>query len=216
MRNITKIFLLIVVAFVAYLLWPRTPSLKAFTPSAMASLQIQNWQAQKSGKGMNALIARFKIYSSQYGFSPITAMRLAQAQASALSQIASLKGTDPDPDVENRALASLTEKYTMMKQALHASFDASTLAREEFGWRLSEQDPQTNPDVIVSSMCRILAAMYDGTPEEFTDAATSVARARAIILTGNGSASEAMTAAKEGYSLLREIAMTPVSENPAP
>ena len=213
MRNITKILLLVVVAFAVYLLWPRTPDLKAFKPKEMAELQIREWQAEKSGRGMGALLARFKIYASQFHFPPITAFRIAQTQGGALSRIA---GAQTDPGEEIRAVNSLREKYVMIKSGVNASFDADALAREEFTWRVAEKNPETESDPVVPGMCRIYAVLYGGQPEDFTDAVTSIAKARAMILSGEGDVAEATNDASEGYSLLREVALTPVEGSPTP
>ncbi len=218
MRNITKILLLIVVAFAAYLLWPRSASLSGFKPAEMARLQIQNWQGQKDNKGMGSLMARYKIYATQYHISPVTAFRMAQTQGGVLAAIANLKNDDSDSVSENRVLGSLTEKYSMLKQAVNGSFDPDALAREEYGWRVTEKDPSGSSDVIIPSICRILAALYGGNPEDYTEAATNIAKARMLVLTG-GDLAEAKSAAQEGYSLLHEIATTPPAtavEGPTP
>jgi hypothetical protein len=213
MRPITKILLLVVVAFFVYLLWPRTPNLKTFDPAALAGLQVRTWQAEKLGKGMDAFLARYKIFAEQYHFSPVAAFQIARAQGNAIKEIAASK-QGADSFNENQALSALTVKYTVWKTQTHADFDPDALAREELAWRSLEIDG-AKPEEIAASMSRILAPIYGGVPEDFLDASTDVANARELIFgrlepsEGGNPAQEAKTTATEGYSLLKEIATTP-------
>jgi hypothetical protein len=219
MRNITKILLLIVLAFFVYLLWPRTPNLKGFDPGVLAKLEVQNWQAQKAGKGFDAVIARYKIFSSQYNFSPISAYRIAQSQGDALNHLKLSRQPGGDPAEENRTLSALTEKYTWIKKQAKGTFDPDAMARDEFGWRTLEMDGAP-PDEVAAPLARLLAALYGGAPEDFTEVATSLMSARARIFQDDSAASDenpvtaAQTTAQEAYTLLKEIATAPPT--PAP
>jgi hypothetical protein len=216
MRPITKILLLVVVAFFVYLLWPRTPNLKNFDPGAMADLQVQAWQADKLGKGLDAMMARYKIYASQYHFSPVAAFQIARAQGNAVKEIASAKQPNGDAADENRALSALTEKYTVWKTQTHADFDPDALAREEYAWRALEIDGAKTGE-IAAPMTRILASIYGGVPGDFVDVGTDLASARGMIFgqqaptDGSDPVRAAKETAKEGYSLLKEIAATPAN-----
>ena len=214
MRPITKILLLVVVAFFVYLLWPRTPNLKGFDPGAMADLQVQAWQADKLGKGLDAMMARYKIFASQYHFSPVAAFQIARAQGNAVKEIASAKQPNGDAADENRALSALTEKYTVWKTQTHADFDPDALAREEYAWRALEIDGAKTEE-IAAPMTRIFAAIYGGVPGDFVDVGTDLASARGMIFgqqaptDGSDPVRAAKETAKEGYSLLKEIAAAP-------
>jgi hypothetical protein len=216
MRPITKILLLVVVAFFVYVLWPRTPNLKGFDPGAMADLQVQAWQADKLGKGLDAMVARYKIFASQYNFSPVAAFQIARAQGNAVKEIASVKQPNGDAADENRALSALTEKYTVWKTQTHADFDPDALAREEYAWRALEIDGAKTEE-IAAPMTRIFAAIYGGVPGDFVDVGTDLASARGMIFgqqaptDGGDPVRAAKETAKEGYSLLKEIAAAPAN-----
>ncbi len=215
MRNITKIVLLLIIAFVVYLLWPRTPSLKGFDPAELARLQVLDWQSEKADKGLGAVMTRYKIYTSQYHFAPVSAFRIAQSQGAALEH--QKLSREPGAEVEeNRALASLTEKYTWIKQQTKGDFNPDALAREEFGWRNLELDENAPPEAATDALARILAGLYGGAAGDFTEVATNLEGARALILKDGAAAADdanpaatAQTAAREAYTLLKEIASVP-------
>jgi hypothetical protein len=210
MRNITKIFLLIVVAFFVYLLWPRNGDLKAFKPAELAKLEVENWKAQKAGKGVDSLVARFKIYTSQYGFSPIAAYRVASAQSSALENLKTARLPNADPNDENRVLSALTEKYTWIKKQVKGSFDPDSVARDEMVWRMKELDNAPQAESLVP-MTNVLAALFGGQPAEFHDVAVSLLTARGAVF-GEASDVNPVETATEAYKLLKEIAQTPVTQ----
>jgi hypothetical protein len=213
MRPITKILLLAVVAFVVFLLWPRTGNMKGFDPTKLAGLEVASWQAQKAEKGFDALKARFKIYSSQYHFDPISAFRIAQNQAAALKSLKLFHEENSDASEEGRSLAALTEKYLAIKKQAKLEFDADALGREEFAWRTLELDGAA-PAEIAAPLARVLAGLYGGGEADFKDVATHIAAARALIFKGDATTGEpdvytAKTTAEEAYKLLSEIANTP-------
>lgn len=182
----------------------------------MADLQVKVWESEKLGKGMSALMTRYKIYASQYHFSPVAAFQIARAQGNAVKEIASAKQPSGDAADENRALSALTEKYTIWKTQTHADFDPDALAREEYAWRALEVEG-AKAEEVAAPMTRIFAAIYGGVPEDFIDAGTDLAGARSLVLgqagTADGSdpAQSAKETAREGYKLLKEIAEAPAS-----
>jgi hypothetical protein len=214
MRNITKILLLVVVAFVVYLLWPRTGDLKAFNPGELAGLEVQKWQAQKRGKGFDTLMARFKIYSSQYHFSPIAAFRIAQNEGAALAHLKLSAQEGADPAEENHALLALTEKYTAIKKQTKVAIDADAMAREEFSLLTLEMAGAAANDE-AAPLAQILAGLYGGQPGDFADVTTNLVAARALIFNDAAAsavanpAATAQATAKEAYGLLKEVATTP-------
>ncbi len=217
-RPITKIFLLAVVAFVVYLLWPRTGDLKAFQPAEMAKLAVANWQAQKQGKPFDAFLSRFQIYSSQYRFGPVPAFRIAQSQDAGLSELKISRAQGGDATNENRSLQAFTEQYVWIKKQANLDFDPDSLAREEFTWRTMVLDARPESK-IVEPYAKILAGLYGGAPKDFEDVAAGLVHARALIFSdtppadGTDPVEMAKGLALEAYTLLKEIASTPV---PAP
>jgi len=221
MRPITKIFLLAVVAFMVYLLWPRTPNLKNFDPAALASLSVKTWEAEKDHKGLDALIDRFQIYTSQYHFSPVAAFRMAQSQAAAISSMATAKQTGGDPGSDDRAVHALTEKFTYWKTDARANIDPDSIARDEVAWRSMELDGSSKPEEIAAPMARVFAAIYGGSPEDFADVAGDLVDARSMILAnqapddGSDPVKSAQAKAQEAFSLLKEVASAPLTQTSA-
>jgi len=215
MRPITKVFLLIVVAFVVYLLWPRTPNLKGFDPAVMAKLQVTDWTAQRDGKGWEALTTRFKIYTSQYNFSPVGAYRMAQSQAEGLTAVKVSEEDKSNEVAESRALSAFTEKYAMMKRAAKEETEPDSLAREEIAWwtLVFEKAPASEVEAPIT---HILAARYGGVPEDFVDVAANLAEAQQLVFsnqaTDAASGMSAVDYAQEGYKLLKEIAAAPAKD----
>lgn len=220
MRPITKIFLLIVVAFMVYLLWPRTPSLKNFDPAALASLSVRTWKAEKDHKNFDALMDRFQIYTSQYHFSPVAAFRMAQSEAAAISSMATAKQSGGDPGSDDQAVHAFTEKFTFWKTDARANIDPDSIARDEVAWRSMELDESSKPEEIAAPLTRVLAAIYGGSPEDFADVASELIDARGMILgnqTSDGSnpTMEAQAKAQDAFKLLHDIALTPPTQESA-
>jgi hypothetical protein len=220
MRPITKIFLLAVVAFVVYLLWPRVPNLKNFDPAALASLSVKTWQAEKEHKGLDALIDRFQIYTSQYHFSPVAAFRMAQSQATAISSMATTKQTGGDPGSDDRAVHAFTEKFTFWKTDARANIDPDSIARDEVAWRSLELDGTSKPEEVAAPLTRVFAAIYGGSPTDFADVASELIDARGMIFgnqasEGSNPAMDAQAKAQDAFKQLREIAATPPTQDSA-
>jgi hypothetical protein len=220
MRPITKVFLLIVIAFVAYLLWPRTADLKGFNPEEMAKLKVADWTAQRDGKKWDALVARFKIYTSQYHFSPVGAYRMAQSQEAALAAVKASEADKSNNVAESRALSAFTEKYAMMKRDAKENTEPDSLAREEIAWwtLIMEKAPLSE---VEGPITHIMAARYGGVAEDYVDVASNLAYAQQMVFASQDRDSESgmspVDYAREGYKLLKEIAATPPKDaQPAP
>lgn len=216
MRPITKILLLLVAAFIVYLVWPRTPDLRAFDPKALAQLEVKSWEAGKDGS--SALIPRFQIYASQLRFSPIAAFKIAQIDGEALASLKRGRGENAAPGEETRVVAALTEKYSIIKRDARGTFEPGDLARDEMAWISFVLDGAPLEEVITPA-ANLLAAIYGGDPAQFTQAATNLAAAQLAVF---GTPSEDVISAggpeavaREGYDLLKEIANAPVGEAPA-
>ncbi len=215
MRPITKILLFLVAAFVVYLVWPRTPSLRAFNPSELARLKLETWKAQQKGGGMGALVARFRIYATQFHFSPVTALQLARIDGDVFASLQKARGDKADFAEENRVLNLLGQKYSMIKQATRVEIDPDAIAREELLWRTLLLDGAP-PKQVAAPMARILASLYGGQVKDFNVVALDLAGAQAAAfgqreipeVTQAGGAAGAL---REGFALLKEIAATPVT-----
>jgi hypothetical protein len=184
---------------------------------------VASWQAQKAGKSFDALKARYKIYTSQYNFDPISAFRIVQNQGAALNSLKLSREENGDPNEESRSIAALTEKYTWIRKQAKLNFDADAMAREEFAWLLAEYntDGTATPEDIAAPLSRVYAGLFGGTAEDFHDVATQIVAARALVFKGDPATGQpdiytAKTTAVEAYKLLSEIAKTPpAAEAPA-
>lgn len=215
MRPITKIFLFLVAAFVVYLVWPRTPNLRAFNPAEIAQLKLQAWKAQHSGGTAAATLARFQIYSAQFHFSPITALQLARIDGEVFGSLQKNRGENSSFADENRVLSLLGQKYSMIKQSTRIELDTDALAREELLWRTKVLDGAP-PSEVAEPIARIMAALYGGQAKDFKVVALDLAGAQAATfgqaeIPAVSQAGGAAAALREGFSLLKEIAGVPVS-----
>lgn len=213
MRPITKILLLLVVAFIVYLVWPRTASLRDFRPAELARLEVDAWKAEKAGDSTKALVARYQIYTSQFHFSPLTAFRLARIDADVISSLKNSRGENSTPAEENRVLNALTEKYSTIKSATQGTFEPDSVAREEVA-RFSFLLDGAPINEIAAPFSRILALIYGGDPAQFAEAATNIEAAHAAVF-GTGPIEDVDAAggpvgvAQEGYRVVQELAKTP-------
>jgi hypothetical protein len=216
MRNITKVLLLIVAAFLVYVIWPRTPNLKGFDPNEMAKLTVDDWIARKDGKNFASMVARYKIYSSQFNLSPLTAYRMAQNDVAGTNALRSLKGIDTaggeNADtvaaIESKATTALTEKFAMMKVPATEGGGADALAREEVA-RFSLVLKGAPSEEIAGPIARIYAAEYGGTPEDFAEVASNLGYAQWMIFSDTATSPDGMSAldyTREGFKLLKEVA----------
>lgn len=213
MRPITKIFLLAVVAFIVYLIWPRNPDIKGFDPAVLAGLDVKTWVAEKRDKGFDALKTRFTIYSSQYKFPPVPSYRIAQSEAGGIKSLKKALSRADAPDVaeENRATMAFTQKYVTIKKQTGAEFSPDVLAREEVGWRMLELGGSPSNEV-AAPIARILAAIYGGEYVDYETVALDIAAARSLIfgetipddVTDPVQTAEDMT--RDALSLLKELA----------
>lgn len=195
MRPITKIFLLIVVAFFVYLLWPREPKMTEFSPPELARLRVDSWQKEGKG-GLGLLFTDFRIFAFQFGFSPLASFQIASNEASAVSTLHKY-ADDPEGSGETRALVSLQEKYVLIKRQTKMDFDTDACARSEIAWRTIELDGG-RPEAVARGMAGAYAALYGGDAGEYLDATRNLAGAR-VLLAG--------AALPEGYTNAKRAAL---------
>ncbi len=207
MRPITKIFLLLVVAFVAYLLWPRTPSMRGFKPAELAKLRVESWQDERADSGLGAVWTVFRIYAQQYGFSPVASFRIAQNEISAEEIVQKALGT---AEGDQRALVALQEKYVVIDRQLEKKLDTDACARGELAWRVIETE-NGSPEDVAKALANWLKSLYGVESAEFLNAARQLAGARAVL---HGAAlpegyddpeRAALELANDGYSQVAEI-----------
>ncbi len=178
MRPITKILLLIVVAFFVYLLWPRNPTLTEFTPTELARLEMRAWQAEADG-GFGAMIPLFRIYAFHYGVAPLASFQIASAETGAVSVLRKFAG-DPDGLGPSRALVPLQEKYVILRRQTGRDFDSDACARGEISWREIELEGG-KPEAVATAMASCYAAFFGGESGDYLATARNLAGARALL-----------------------------------
>lgn len=177
MRQITKIFLLLVVAFVAYLVWPRTPSLRGFEPTELAELQVASWQDELASSGLKSIWTVFQIYSQQYGLSPIASLRVAQNEVSAEKIVHKALGTAAG---DQRALVVLQEKYVLIGKQLGSELNTDASARAELAWRVIEAE-KGSTESVAEAMASWFGVLYGGKSRDYLSAARQLAGSRAVL-----------------------------------
>ncbi len=177
MRPITKIFLLLVVAFIVYVLWPRTPNLAGFDPAKIAPIEVESWDSALKAKGVDFIVQRYQIYANEWGLSPVAALRIAMKENDGIGTLRRLADSS---DREIRSLPAFQEKYVILKRQTGRDFDSDTLARDEVAWRSHEIDA-ANYDVIARPMAEILAGLYGGTGDRYIEIAYNIVSARALL-----------------------------------
>jgi len=128
MGIINRLILLFIVALLAYILWPRSPSFATFNPEETGRLEAEAWVAVAKGEHMDAAKSYYLLFDRQFGLPPMAAVMGAQNVSRALQLIR--KGAD-DSDQE-KAIPLLQEFYISLKKETKSDWDAVALARMDY------------------------------------------------------------------------------------
>ncbi|MGC1479862.1 MAG: hypothetical protein WA771_05135 [Chthoniobacterales bacterium] len=212
MRPITKIFLLCVVAFVVYLLWPRSPDLATFNSRELAKLRVESWKQEQEGSGLSAVLNVFRTYANQYGLSPVASFRIAQSEVAAVKAMKQGSGIPGD---DERGLVQLQEKYVLISQQLDRDFNTDGCARSELAWRMIEMEGGDLENV-AKGMASVMGLLFDRDSKDMMGSAMLLAGSRAILAGAKLPAGyydanrAAIELATDGY---RELARTLASKS---
>jgi hypothetical protein len=161
MLNFKRLFLLLVVAVLAYAFWPRKSSLVAFDPTQMAELQLAAAQQAATKSWFACGVTTYRIFQSQYHFPPAAAVKAAleQTRATALFRSAS------DPTDKEAAVTPLIAAYAEIKSRTGASFDAKAAATQQVQvWSLLETD---SPEEATRVLAAQLALVHGGDTSKY-------------------------------------------------
>lgn len=192
MFTIKRLFLILVIAVVAYLFWPRTPSMAGYNPSEMAALQLQ-FAKQSAGKQWFAHgVTAYRLFEGQYHFPPIAALKCAID----FTRAASLFRTSADDGDKQAAEKPLALVYAEIRSQTGRTFDANAAASQQVqGWLLAENGSVDEAARVMSSQ---LALVYGGVAAEYLPAARDLAAARAAAKNSDWTA--AAQDLKEGWA----------------
>lgn len=177
MRPITKIFLLIVVALIVFLLWPRSGSLSGFTPQTLSISEVKIWKDAANGQVLPELFERTKVYIMEYGFSPVAALRVAHNQSRAEELV---RKEDDSGDLDAKLLPLMQEKYAIIRRETKSEFDLAAAARTELAWLVVQKKPG-NSGAVTNTRAAMLAAVYGGDPARYREIARDLVMARRIV-----------------------------------
>jgi hypothetical protein len=164
-RRLTRLILLgLAVAGLAYLSWPRTASLRTFSPEAMGRLETAMWRDYYDHRYVALFLALYRVNREQYGFSPWDSVRVAFLAAKAARVF--------QPST-NRAQAEaatpwLRRYYGIIRARSHEPFDVDKAARSELTWwqlRREDASPEEYGKV-VAQVAQEVYGTHDGRLEQ--------------------------------------------------
>ncbi len=159
---IKKLFLVALLALVAYCYWPRDPDLLGYQPAEMAALQVQAARQAGLKQWFAHWVTFIKIYSGQYGFPPIAAMGTAMDRSQAIFVFR--RATD---DIDSDEIVNpLAEAYDSIKIQTDRKYDPKAMAEMELAiWRLIKDGAKD--EVVIAKISEQLALIYGGTPKQY-------------------------------------------------
>lgn len=172
MSPFAKILTLILVAFLVYVLWPRTPDLTRLNPAQAAKHEAAAWQAVAEGKIWGAVKEFYLLFDRDFGFSPARAFTLAQQAARETKNVLSTS----DPLLQETSTQRFIEHYAIFKRDLGSEMDAAAAGRNHFNaWVMVEG--QNFEDGLRTELARLYALLYGVTPESLGAAVAKRAEA---------------------------------------
>jgi len=195
-RFFLKLGLVSLVTAVAYLLWPRSPSLGAFRPARIEALRSEAVREARDGKTWAALVPLYRMFQEEFRFPPLAAAESAWQASRALRFFFD----SADNADRERALAPLEKLFAIVRRETGSDFDASVVARLQLHcWMLAADPRKTSQSK--SAIAEKLALLHGGSASEYATAAAAFATADRMWLSKNA------TGAREaGVSAWRRLA----------
>jgi len=174
MRWIFRIVLVLLLASVVYLFWPRTASLSNFDPDEMARVELTIWKKQMTQQFFRRTLAYYGLFFGQYDFMPFTALHAA-GQLSWTS--AKCKNLEIDAEFD-QMVPSVEEVYVNLGESLGRNLPANVLARYQVEiWRQAFTPGEV---ILTDPYIGFLTDFYEIGEREAEPIAVSMAEARAI------------------------------------
>ncbi len=196
-RFLLKITVFIGLVLSVYVLWPRQPSLTAFSPREFAVLNIASWRGVVEGRPTEALVSLYRIYEGQYGLLPIDALEAAWSSWQAMSIF--VKAADRAD--QEQALPHLERAFGVLSSKAGMVGDSQVAARLElFEWMLAS-DSKKRPELATAVAEKI--ALAHGAPAAGFENAASIL-AKAISLRADQKWSAAERSLEQGLERVKE------------
>jgi hypothetical protein len=135
MSPFAKFLALLLVAFLVYVLWPRTPDLTRLNPAQAAKHEAAAWQSLRAGNLWGGVKEYYLLFDRDLGFSPVRAFTLAQQAARAQMNVLG----SSEPEQQETSVQRLIEHYAIFKRDLGSELDAAAAGRSHFNtWVMVE------------------------------------------------------------------------------
>lgn len=186
---------------VAYVFWPRQPSLREFAPRERAALEVEAWQGVAESRPASALVSLYALYAGQYQLAPLDAL---EGSWNAWRAMVVFSAAADRADQE-KALPYLEHVYGVLAAKAGMAGDAQVAARLElFAWMLAG-DSRKGGD-LATAMAEKLALIYGVPAGVFERSAAALAKGARLRAEGRWSA--AMRAGDEGFEALKSCLST--------
>jgi len=117
-------------AGLVYFFWPRTASLRSFSPEAMGNLETAMWHDYYDHRYVALFRRLYRMNREQYGFSPWDSVRVAFIAAKA----ARVFQPSTNRAQAEAAIPWLYRYYGIIKERSHEPFDVDKAAASELDW----------------------------------------------------------------------------------
>ena len=144
-RFILRLFILLLVLLVAgmaYALWPRQGDLRGFDPDAVARLETGMWRDYYDHDHQGLIKKLYALYRDEYHFSPGDSAQLAYASEKA----AQLFQPTDSREKAQVALPLLVQHYTLLRARSGETFSAEEAARLELDWWQRRREGATSAE----------------------------------------------------------------------
>ncbi len=165
----------LVLAGLAYALYPRHPDLRAFDPRAMARSETVMWRHYYERRYLLLFADLYGNSRTQYGFSPWDSARIAFAAARAAKAFqpsASRSGAQA-------ALPYLEDYFGLLSRATPVPLDVKAAARAELDWWQARRE-DIAPAAYGAMIARVSTLLYGQDTEKFREAGILRAEAMAF------------------------------------
>ncbi len=182
MSFLKRLLLILAAAVAAYVFWPRSPSLTAFDPDAIAALQAKAWSQAGAEQWARHAVTTYWIFETQYRLPPVAALKAALEVSRAS---AALRSAADAADRETAA-KPLASAYATLRAQTRGQFDPAAVAAQEIQAVGLMLEGRTEP--AAQAFANEYALLYGGPPGAYLPAARVFVRAGNDALAGDWTA----------------------------
>lgn len=170
-----RLLVLILIIIVVYCLWPRKPSLTAFSPQDMGARLSSIWTDTKQRKSLDMFYQEYLRHDLDYKLPPVDCLQMSWNLVQARSMLAK----SSDPTVQENAQGLLREYFLRLRSQLKATFEPEKAAVLEVLWLTEARDAVAQKN-LVNCQAELLALLYGGSAETFQGVAKDIYAAREL------------------------------------